>query len=115
MGKKSLDKVTEYEKPGRVAAIANLTVEDMLLQRKEITVFSATDSKVALGKITVKSKFQDKHVINLADGQVDLDLDDSWGSWSSNRSDSPDFTMRRAQNGKCKYYNSELVKREGSL
>ena len=50
LGRKNIDTVTEYEKPGRVAAQTIITIEDILESKSVIPVFSGN---VELGKISV--------------------------------------------------------------
>jgi hypothetical protein len=57
LGKQHLDTVTEYEKPGRVAANATICAEDILQKRKEIIVWSASNLSEKLGSIEVQSSF----------------------------------------------------------
>jgi hypothetical protein len=63
--KRRLDNVTEFEKPGRVAAHSTITVEDILESRKVIPVLSGNHQ---LGQLSVACSFQDKQEINLLEG-----------------------------------------------
>ena len=49
LGRKNLDRVTEYEKPGRVAAKSVITIDDILESKSVVPVFSGN---IELGKIS---------------------------------------------------------------
>lgn len=69
LNKKRLDEVTEFEKPGRVAAHSTITVSDILESRKAIPVLSGLHN---LGNISVTCSFLDKQEINLLEGQKEM-------------------------------------------
>ena len=72
--KKKLELVTEFEKPGRVAAHSCITVEDILTSRKSISVVSG---KNQLGIVKLSCSFLDKQEINLLEGQKELEFHSS--------------------------------------
>lgn len=71
LGRKDLDTVTEYEKPGRVAGRATLSVDDTIDLLQVIPIFSNNSQ---IGQITVGISFQAKPEINNLLGQRELDL-----------------------------------------
>jgi hypothetical protein len=80
LGKKNLDQVTEYEKPGRVAGTSTISISDIMESRKSIPVLSNNSE---LGKIQISTCFREKQEINLLLGQKELEFQKTTSSAST--------------------------------